>query len=201
MVSPSSCALPGPHLMSCVLLSQPFCCLFRLFEVCFLYSPPLLLSLLQPQRRRPPDDPPPACNICPVLFKSFIFSQTRSCRAPLGRVLSGGLLSNESEGSLCISGGSQVRDEHSSAVVSSCLICLLSRALDNKTVIAGTLAPIRSRGFCKGCAAEPSTDLNPTRRCGCFISTWSNGRLTDSLLGLMTAAGPRPRCRNATMFM
>uniref|UniRef100_A0A674N5G3 Testis expressed 264, ER-phagy receptor n=2 Tax=Takifugu rubripes TaxID=31033 RepID=A0A674N5G3_TAKRU len=37
----------------------------------------LLLSLLQPRHRRPPDDPP-AWNICPVLFKSFIFSQTRS---------------------------------------------------------------------------------------------------------------------------
>lgn len=105
------------------------------------------------------------------------------------------------EGSLCILSESQVRDEHSSAVVSSCLICLLSRVLDNKTVIAGRLALIRSRGFCKGCAAEPSTDLNPTRRCGCFISTLSNGRLPDSLLALMTAAVPRPRCRNAMMFM
>lgn len=200
MVSTSSCALPGPHLMSCVLLSQLFCCLFRLFEVGFLYSPPLLLSLRQPQHRRPPDDPP-ACNICPVLFKSFIFSQTRSRWAPLGRVVSGGLLSNEREGSVCILSESQVRDEHSSAVVSSCLICLLSRVLDNKTVTAGTLALIRSRGFCKGCAAQPSTDLNPTRRCGCFISTLSNGRRPDSLLALMTAAVPRPRGRNAMMFM
>lgn len=118
----------------------------------YLKSVFLLLSLLQPRHRRPPDDPP-AWNICPVLFKSFIFSQTRSRWAPLGRVISGGLLSNEREGSLCISGGSQVRDEHSSVVVSSCLICLLSRVLDNKTLIAGSLAPIPSRGFYKGCAA------------------------------------------------
>lgn len=47
-------------------------------------------------------------------------------------------MSNEREGSLCVSGGSQVRDEHSPGVVSSCLVCLLSRVLDNKTVIAGS---------------------------------------------------------------
>lgn len=197
MVSPSSCAVPGPHLMSCVLLSQPFCCLFRLFEVCFLYSPPLLLSLLQPQHRRPPDDPPQ-----PVIYVQSYSNLLSSHKQDRGEHLLAGC----SQGVCCVMREKALCAFQAGVKWEMSIPRLLSAVVwsvfqNNKTVIAGTLAPTRSRGFCKGCAAEPSTDLNPTRRCGCFISTLSNGRLTDSLLAPMTAAVPRPRCRNAMMFM